>query len=328
MLDDASHPAPVRLRPPRPSVLARIRRSVRAPSAAPAKDPPRAMKPGDILIILGVTMLWGLGFTLAKWGFGDFPPIFLIALRYSVTALAMVWFVRPPWEILGRVALISVIGASINYSLIYTGLEGVDASTAALIIQLEIPFAAIVAAIFLRERLSLRQALGMALSFVGTAFIVGEPKVQQNLIPVMLLMVGAFCWAAGQAMVRKLGKVDPFALIAWMAIFGSPQLFLTSYLFESGQWEALENASWQGWGVVFYLGVVMNGLGYGLWYRLLGRYTVNTVMPYQLLVPVITVLGGVLLLGEEPTFLIIMGGAIVILGVAFITIDFRAFGRR
>ena len=279
------------------------------------------MKPLDILIVLAVTLMWGLGFTLAKLGFKDFPPILLIAFRYLITASVMVWFVRPPLALMGRIALISVVCASINYSLIYSGLAGVDASTAALLIQLEIPFAAIIAAAALKEHLGAKQVFGMALSFVGTGFIVGEPKVQENLFPVFLLLAGAFCWSSGQVLVRRLGPVDGAALTAWLSVFGAPQLFLTSFVFESGQVEAIKSATWQGWAIILYLGLIMNGVGYALWYRMLGRYPVNVCMPYQLLVPVITVAGGVLLLGEEPTLLILLGGAIVIVGVAIITIE-------
>jgi O-acetylserine/cysteine efflux transporter len=285
------------------------------------------MKPVDILIVIAITLIWGLGFTLAKLGFQDFPPILLTAIRYLITALAMVWFVRPPVALMGRIALISVVAASINYSLIYSGLAGVDASTAALLIQLEIPFAAIIAAVALKEHLGFKQIFGMALSFVGTGFIVGEPKVQENLFPVFLLLAGAFCWASGQVIVRRLGAIDGKVLIAWLSVFGAPQLFLTSYLFESGQSEAIESATWQGWLIILYLGLIMNGLGYALWYRILGRYPVNVCMPYQLLVPAITVVGGVVLLGEEPTLLILVGGVIVILGVAIITIEFPWWGR-
>ena len=74
------------------------------------------------------------------------------------------------------------------------------------------------------------------------------------------------------------------------------------------------------WSTVAYLGVVMTALGYSLWYGLIGRHPVSRVGPLLLLMPVFSVLGGVLLLGETLTPLIALGGVIVIVGVAIIMI--------
>ena len=279
------------------------------------------MKILDILFAIAVPTIWGLGFTLAKFALAEFPPILLIALRFSVTALALVWFVRMPRKLLPRIFLVSVVSATIQYSLTYTGLDGMDASTAGIVIQLEVPFAALVAAVFLKEHLGWRRAVGMAMAFGGVGLMCGEPKVQENMLPVFLVMGGALTWAIGQVMVRALGQVGGFTLIAWVAVMAAPQLFLSSAVFESNQWAALQNATWITWAAILYLGLIMNGVGYAMWYHLLGRYPVNQVMPYLLLVPVTTVATGVLLLGEDLTWIVAAGGLVVVAGIAFITVD-------
>ncbi len=279
------------------------------------------MKILDVLFAIAVPTIWGLGFTLAKFALAEFPPILLTALRFSVTALALVWFVRMPRKLLPRIFLVAVVSATIQYSLTYTGLDGMDVSTAGLIIQLEVPLAALIAVVFLKERLGWRRAAGMVMAFVGIGLIMGEPKVQENLTPAFLVMGGALTWAIGQVMVRSLGQVGGFTLIAWVAAMAAPQLFVSSAAFESGQWNALRNATWISWAAIFYLGLVMNGVGYAMWYHLLGRHPVNQVMPYLLLVPVVSVVGGVVLLGEQLSWLVVLGGTIVIAGVAVITVD-------
>lgn len=268
-----------------------------------------------------VPTLWGLGFTLAKAGLDQFPPIFLITLRFAVTAVALVWFFPVPVRLLPRIAFIAFIGSAIQYALSYKGLQGIDVSTAALVIQLEVPFAAIIAAIFLKERLGWRRVGGMALAFLGIILIVGEPRVQQNLTPVLLIMGGAATWAIGQVMIRALGPVGGFTLIAWVAVFAAPELLILSLIFEDNQWQAVMGARWDAWAIILYLGLVMNGLGYALWYHLLGHHPLNQVMPFILLVPVTSVIGGVVLLGETLTPLIVAGGIIVIAGIAFITLE-------
>ena len=83
------------------------------------------MKPADVLLAISVAVIWGMGFTFAKAAIEDFPPILLMALRFSLTALALVWFVRPPWQLLGKIFWIALVSAAIQYSLTFTGLQGV-----------------------------------------------------------------------------------------------------------------------------------------------------------------------------------------------------------
>ncbi len=81
-------------------------------------------------------------------------------------------------------------------------------------------------------------------------------------------------------------------------------------------------------GAVIYLALVMTALGYGLWYRLLGHYSVNQVMPFLLLLPVTSVFGGIFFLGESLTIKIALGGGLAIIGVAMITIQRSSFFRQ
>ncbi len=67
----------------------------------------------------------------------------------------------------------------------------------------------------------------------------------------------------------------------------------------------------------------MTALGYALWYRLLGLYSVNQVMPFLLLLPVTSVVGGIAFLGESLTVKIAAGGGLAIVGVAMITLQLR-----
>lgn len=280
------------------------------------------MKPSDIALAILVPVIWGFGFGLAKAGLSQFPPIFLIACRYALSALVLVWFVPPPPRaMLKRIALVSVLATTITYSFIYTGLKGVDASTAGIIVELEIPMAAVMATVLLKEKLGWRRAFGMALAFGGVLCIVGEPRVQENIDYVLIMLAGTVCWSLSQVLIRSLGQVGGFTLITWMAVMATPQLILASLLIEGPQWDAVVHAGWRGWGVILYLGLIMNALGYAMWYHLLGRHPVNVVMPYQLLVPVVTVATGVLLLGETMTLLVAIGGAIVVAGVGVITIE-------
>jgi O-acetylserine/cysteine efflux transporter len=274
----------------------------------------------DVAMGIAVPLVWGLGVVFAKAAIEHFPPILLMALRFAVTALALVWFVRPPWRLLRQLFAIAVISAAIQYSLTFNGLRGVDASTAALVIQLEVPFLALLGTVVLGERPGLRGWLGIAIAFTGVAFIAGEPHLGAAWGSLALLVGGAFSWAVGQVMVRRLGQLDGLTMIAWVAVFAAPQLLALSLVFEEDHLAFLASADWVVWGTVVYLGLVMTALGYGLWYSLVLRHPVSRVGPFLLLMPVFSVIGGIALLGERLTPQIAFGGAVVITGVAFILV--------
>jgi O-acetylserine/cysteine efflux transporter len=281
------------------------------------------MKPGDILIAITVPTVWGLGLVFAKPAVDQFPPILLMALRFTVSALLLVWFVRIPRASLKWLFVAALVGSTLQYGLTFNGLKLLDASTTALIVQAEAPFLTLVAAVFLGERLRWKQILGMAIAFAGIYLISGEPRIQGQGLGVALVLSGALIWAIGQTMVRRLGEIGGMTAIAWVSVFAAPQMFVASALVERGQFAALANAPLSVWATVLYLGLVMTALGYSCWYHVLGRYEVYRVAPFLLLTPVASVLGGWLLLGEAITSTILTGGAIVISGVALLVVERR-----
>jgi len=62
-----------------------------------------------MLLGISVPLIWGFGFILAKAAIDHFPPILLMALRFTVTALALIWFVRPPRGVLVRIFWVALV---------------------------------------------------------------------------------------------------------------------------------------------------------------------------------------------------------------------------
>ena len=281
------------------------------------------MKPLDTLSAISVAIIWGMGFVIAKAAMEHFSPILLMALRFTLTALCMIWFFRPDPKLFNKLFWIAFVSAAIQYSLTFTGVSGIDASTAALLIQLEVPFAILLAAVVLGDKLTIRQGVGVSLAFCGAILIVGEPKLANNMRYVLMVIGGGFAWSLGQIMIKILGVTGGFSLISSVAVFAAPQLFIASYLLEDNQIEQIITASPAAWAAVVYLGLVMTALGYAMWYRLLGLYDVNMVMPFLLLLPVASVVGGYLFLDEILTTKIAIGGLLALAGVAIITLRIK-----
>jgi len=278
-----------------------------------------------VLIVVLVPIIMGFGFVISKPAMEFFPPILLNGLRWSLSGLIMFWFFPFPKKYFKQIFFIALIGCTIQYSLTYSGLKIVDASSATLFVQAEVPFGLLVAFLILGEKPSIRNIIGVIIAFIGIYILTGDPKLEGKLIGVILLLSGAFTWAFAQVLAKPISqKMNALTLTAWIGVFAGPQSILASTLIEGNPIEFIMSANLMAWIIMLYLALIMNVLGYSLWYFVLGKYPVNFVMPGLLLLPVAGLLTAVLLLGETLTFYNLLGGSVVIFGVALILINKRS----
>ena len=282
-----------------------------------------------ILIALLVPLTWGFGFALAKAGLDHFSPLLLMGMRFLIAAAVLVWFVPIPRGYLKQICSISFIAATLQYGLTFSGLARMDATPAVLLVQAEVIFGVIIAALLLGEKPSLKQIVGITISCLGILTIVGAPSLDGQIFGVMLILGGTLAFALGQVLIRRLkGALTGFQLTAWMGVMAGPQMILAAMLFEGDLILQISTAPLAAWGTVLYLGLIMTIIGYSAWYFILARYPVPMVMPVLLLLPVATILGAVSFLGERPDMIVLFGGAIVISGVGAVIIDPSAYAKR
>ncbi len=278
------------------------------------------MKPAHILLALLIMLIWGLNFVMAKIGLAEFPPLLLVGLRFTLVAVLLVAFVPVPKDKLPQILAVSVVMGSLHFSLMFTGFAEVDAAIAAIAVQIQVPFSSLLAAMFFGDKLGWRRAAAMVVAFVGIVIVAGEPRMESKLAPLAMIIAASFLWAVGSFQVRQMGKMNEFSTNAWMAVFTAPQLLFASALFESGQIDAIANASWAAWGAIAFMAIFVTIVGYGLWYYLLPRYPVNQTMPFILLMPDFGVLFGVWLLDEVLSWQMVVGGVLTLAGVGVIVL--------
>lgn len=281
----------------------------------PAETP---LSPLHLLLVLGIMVLWGLNFAVAKVGLQQLPPIFLVACRFLLVAILLLPFAKRSHGQWGAIFAISVVLGLLHFSLMFNGLKVIDAATAAITIQLQVPFAALLAAIFFKDKLGWRRALGMAIAFLGVAVIAGEPRLGGQYLALGLILSACFIWSIANVMIKRLKDVGGITLNAWLAVFATPMLFAASAVLEDGQMAALRQADFWAYFAVVYQAVAVVVVGYGCWYWLLQHYQMNQVMSATLLVPFFGVLSGVVFLDESLTVNLIAGGTMTIAGVGII----------
>jgi O-acetylserine/cysteine efflux transporter len=281
------------------------------------------MSINQILLALIVPITWGFGYALTKIGMDQFTPLLLMSLRFGIAGLILVWFTKPPWGFMRELFIIAFIGSTIQYGFTYYGLKGIDVSTASILVQLEGPILALLSTLILKERLGWPRALGMGLAFTGVVIIAGEPRLSDSLDSVALVITGAVFWAIAQIMISRLKSLSGITILAWVAIIATPQMLLISLVIEEGQWESIKTANLVDWSIVFYLSFIMTVIGYSVWYHLLRICDVSKISPFLMLLPVTSIIAGMVLLNEQFTLVMGIGGVLVMTGVASTLIKWR-----
>ena len=280
------------------------------------------MKFRDILLSLCAPLLLGFGFAIAKPAMEQFPPFLLMGLRFTIAALVLIWWFPIPKKLLKDIFVVSLIGGTITYGLVYTGLNTVDASSSILLVHTEVPFAVIIAYFLFKEKPSIKNILGMIIAFIGLFILLGAPNLEGKFIGVTLLLVGAFAWSLGMVMAKPISKkIGGFAVTAWICVFAGPMLLLGSFLFDGNTINYFLSADINGWLIVAFLGLIMQPIAYGTWYQVMGRNPTHKVMPVMLLLPLTGLSTAIFLLGEDPSTEVFIGGAIILFGIAMILFE-------
>lgn len=278
----------------------------------------------EIGVLLGMCIVWGLHFVVMKLAVGELPPIFYAAIRMTLVAALMAPFLR--WRP-GAMKIVFAAGVclgALNYAFMFTGISYATASTAAIAIELHVPFATILSVIFLKDVIGWKRLIGISLAFAGVAVIAlgkNESVDPEARIPlgVGLVACGAFVEAVGAVLVKKSKGFKPLQLLAWFALVGACGLWLLTGIFEQGQAAALrESDKTVVIGAVLYSAIGGSILGHSAYYWLLQRLPVSVVAPSVLLTTVIAVISGVVLLGDPFGWRMVAGGLMVLAGVGFV----------
>jgi len=273
----------------------------------------------DILIAISVPILLGFGFVIAKPAMQHFPPYLLMGLRFTIPALILVWWFPMPKGLFLDLFKVSFIGSTLQYGLTYNGLNIIDASSAVLLVQLEVPFGILIAFFLLKEIPKIKNLIGLAIAFIGVFILTGAPNLEGKYFGVLLTLSGAFTWSLGAVMAKPLSKkIGAFALMTWLCVFSGPLLILISTIVNGNPIQYILSANFYSWITVIYLGFIMQPIAYGAWYYVLRKHPVNKIMPVLLLLPVTGLLTAIFLLGEEPAKQVFLGGAIILFGVGMI----------
>jgi O-acetylserine/cysteine efflux transporter len=277
------------------------------------------MKPTDILIALAVVTIWGFNFVVIKIGLQGLPPIMFTALRFIFAALPVVIFIkRPavPWKLLAGYGMFQF---AIQFTLLFSGMKlGLPPGLASLVIQLQAFFTIGLAILLLDERPLVTQLLGALVALSGMLLVAMHLEAKATVIGFLLVVAAGFSWGVANIFTKKIGRINPLALVVWGSLLASPPLVLASLLVEGpAAWsEALVRLNWLSVGAVLFQSYPNTILGFGVWSLLMRKYPAVTIAPFTLLVPVAGMLSAALILDEPLQWWKITAGWLVFGGLA------------
>ncbi|WP_339915014.1 DMT family transporter [uncultured Brevundimonas sp.] len=278
----------------------------------------------EILAIAAVVVIWGVNNAAAKVGTEVLPPLLMAAMRFGFAAACLVPFVRPPFPNWKSLAIIVVLGGPVHYGLIYLAFWlAQDVSPVSVAAQLWIPFTALFAFLLLGERLSKYALVGMAIAFVGVAWMMGDPHVLQDWKAIAVGIAAAASWGMTTVIARRTTSIPPLKMQGLLALVALPTLAFGSAVFEHGQLEAVRAATPLIWACVLWAGLVSSVAATTLVFWLVQRREAGRVTPYLLATPVVSIAIGWLFLGDVLTVQILTGAALTMGGVAVVALAER-----
>jgi O-acetylserine/cysteine efflux transporter len=280
----------------------------------------------DLLLALLVCLVWAGNFLTSALALRDMPPLLFTGLRLALLGVLLAAFLRRPakgqWP---RLLLISLCVGVLHFGLSFWALKlAGNLSSPAIVMQSYVPMSVLLAWSLLGERFGWRTGAAVALSFGGVLVLGFDPLVLANPASLFMMLVSAFFLALGTVLMRDLAGVTRYGMQAWTALIGVGPLLGLSLWLEPGGFASLATLGWVPWFGIVYAAVVASVVGHGIYYSLIQRHPVASVMPWLLLTPLLAMGLGIAFFGDKPGPKLWLGGAMVLGGILVIALRTQA----
>ena len=265
---------------------------------------------------------WGMSWVSVRTVLTELDAGQVGALRYLIASAVMipVWLYRgrplPDKSDLGLVSLLGLFGFCLYNLGINFGEKTVDAGTGSLLISFQPIIVIIIGVLLRRETVSLVSWIGILISMAGVIMTAIGGSAGFTLNFGTILILGAALSSAIQTLINKAltKRYHALDVTTWAIWIGTLGLLPFSHDLP----EAWGRLSTNGLLHLIFLGVVPAALCYTLFAWVLTRVPIATAMSSVYAIPVFSLIFGWSMLGEQPTALTLIGGAVTIVGVAWV----------
>ena len=290
-----------------------------------------------LFVLLG--FFWGSSYLFIKIGVdAGLEPFTLVALRLLVGFTLLATVVLAAREPLPRGArtythliVLGFFSVALPFVLITFAEQSVDSALAATLTAPVPLFVIPIAALLLREAITVSKVVGVTVGMVGVAILVGfDPATvgQTDLAPQLMLLTAALSYALGGVYARRfVHDLRPMIPALFQVFFAMVMTAIGAFALEDPIRRA-PAVPIEGLLAVVWLGLLGSGLAYLIFYRLLGRWGPTRVSLGAYLLPVWGIALGWLVLNEQISSGLVLGTALVVAGIAIVNLQRQALIER
>jgi drug/metabolite transporter (DMT)-like permease len=288
------------------------------------------MTVGVALRLLSVMVLWASCFPLITIGLDLAPHLAFAAMRAALAGLCLVAFgavfKRPvprgarSWAL---VALVGLGATSLGFLGMFHAAEFVSPGLATVIANTQPLLAAILAHVFLQERLTVLGKTGLMAGFAGIGAIawpgLADGDIQGYTLGIVYVVLAATGVSIGNIAIKRLtGQVDAVMAMGLQLLIGAAPLALLSML--------TEDVSSLTWSADFALVLVVlavfgSSLAFWLWFAALEQVDLNRANSFTFLVPIFALAIGAALFEERLAWIQVAGVVLVLAGIVLVQRD-------
>jgi len=269
--------------------------------------------------------VWGSSFQAIKYALEGFGPISIAAGRILIAALVLLAYALMKGDRLPRSAavwmsflLIGFFNCALPFFLIPWGEQTLDSGRAAIFMATG-PLIAILLAHFTsnNERITRYKTAGFVMGFIGVLFVIGLntfAKGMGDLLPQLAIIVAAASYVISGAMVKRLKDISSAMVAAGVLLGGCLLTLPASLLLEN---PISQSASMPSSAIIalVYLGLIPTGAAFFVRFYLIRQYGYTFVAQVGYLVPLFSVMFGVILFGETLTLGMFVGLFLILGGI-------------
>jgi drug/metabolite transporter (DMT)-like permease len=284
---------------------------------------PRLATRATELALIGMAAIWGINFSVVKYGTQVMEPLAYNALRMSLAAvvLLVVAYVRTGRRADAadrrRLLMLGVLGHCVYQVMFIQGITLTRAGTASLVVAAAPALVALVARAYGHEKLPLRAVAGIALSIAGVLLVLSgtiSADGTAHLAGDLMILAAVVAWAFYTVLLLPITRrADAVQIAAWSLLGGVIPLILVAMpsLWRT-EWTAIAPLTW---GAIMYSGLFAMVIAYLIWYRGVEQLGPTRTAMFGNLQPIVAVLVAWFMLGEVPTLFQGAGAATVIGGL-------------
>jgi drug/metabolite transporter (DMT)-like permease len=281
---------------------------------------------------ISAVVIWGVSFIATKIALEEIAPLTIIFLRLILaSALLFILAVYSKKSFAvdlknhGGIFILALI-AAFHLWIQVTGMQYTTAANTGWIIGTAPIFMAIVGFVVFKESLSPIRIFGILLAFFGLLMLISKGDFSSiDLLSNQgdfLILASAFTWSIYSAVNKKI-SLSYSPLLTILFLFVMMAIIISPFSINSAAIQSVGSLSAKGWIAIFFLGIFCSGAAYVLWAQALKEMHSVKVGAFLYFEPFVTVFGAWLMLREEITFIMILSGVIISIGVMLVNFNFR-----